>query len=296
MSESVSEVAAQGVFLSYSSRDRPTAIQLKSSLERLGVAVRIDIEALEPGTAIRDFILASIRSTSATVLVVSEASLTSDWVALEVGTSLADSELWSKREFIACYLDDGFLDPAFRLRATERIDTSLSSINQLIQEYDQKNLDSDDLNAKKSRLHRLRVGLGPLLDRLTNSSCVDLRGSLFENAVQSLARRLRTLAPGKSQAPLVQATDIESRRDEIFDLVANGDGERALKRVMDFVRDFAECKRTLREIVVVTGNYRMLGAEEDRPLREVREERTQLLSRALEMVDGVVESLTQRVA
>ena len=295
MTDVVSELPARGVFLSYSSRDRDTALRLKRGLERLGVSVRLDTESMRVGQNIRAFILESIRGTSATLLVVSEASLVSDWVGIEVSTSLVDGELWGNRSFFACYVDDGFLHPEFRLRATDAIDTRIAGIDRLLPDYGQRKLDTNDLNSEKSRLYELRNELGVTLDRLRNSLTVDIRNEQFEPGLQRLVAMLRPIAPGK-QAPLDAASDIEQRKEEIYALVANGDGDRALKRIMDFVRDFSDDKRRMLTIVVTIGNYRKLEAEQGRSLQEVRHERTEILLGALELLEQTTETLTLKVA
>jgi hypothetical protein len=285
--------------LSYSSQERQTALRLKCELERLGVAVRLDLEALQPGQGIAAFIRESIRGTTATLLLVSQASLVSDWVGLEIGTSLADITLWGKRTFVAGYLDDCFFDPEFRLRATDIIDARLKKIDDLLPDYIERKLDTNDLNAQKSRWHKLRNELGNILDFLKGSLSVDLRGEQFELGLRRLADILRRYAPGAPQA-LGAASDIEQRRDEIYDLVENAEGERALKRIMDFLRDFSGEKGCVRRITVEIGNFReiehKLEAEPNRATKELRSERTEILLRALELLDGVVESLTRKAA
>lgn len=295
MNEGITELPATGVFLSYSSRERETALKLKSSLERLGVTVRIDVEALRPGQGIRSFILESIRGTTATLLLVSQASLVSDWVALEVGTSLADIDLWGKRAFVAGYLDDGFFDPKFRLQATDTIDARLKQIEDLLPDYIQRKLDTNDLDDEKARLHKLRNELGTILSFLKNCLAVDLRGDQFENGLRRLANMLRPFAPGKPHA-LDAASDIEQRQAEIYELVENAEGDRALKRIMDFLRDFSDDKRRVQEIVIAIGNFRQLEAERNRTLKELRAERTELLRDALKMLDDVIETLTRKAA
>jgi archaellum component FlaC len=124
---------------------------------------------------------------------------------------------------------------------------------------------------------------------------VDLRGDKFETGMRQLANILRPHAPGKAQA-LDAASDIEQRRAEIYDLVANAEGDRALDRIMDFVHGFSNDERRVQDMVITRGNFRQLGAEQNRTLKEVRSERTEILKHALEVLDEVIETLTQKAA
>jgi hypothetical protein len=295
MNDVVTDIAPKGVFLSYCHRDRKTALSLKEGLEKLGVAVRLDADGMQPGQGIQQFICESIRGTVATVWLVSESSLVSEWVSIEIATTLADSDLWSKRLLVACYLDESFLEPEFRLRATTTIDGRISELDKLIPEYIQKTLDTVDINAEKSRLHELRTQLGKVLQRLRDSLCVDVREPEFAISVERLANALRPLSPGKQHVSLSAAGDVELRKQEIYDAIANSDGDRALKRLMDFVKDFSRDKRCMGKVVVIAGNYRKLESVQDRPLKEIRKEREELLYEALDLVEAIIDSLTPKV-
>jgi hypothetical protein len=287
---------ANGIFLSYSSLDREAALKLKGGLERLGIAVRLDLEAVRPGQALQSFILESIRSTGATVLVISESSLVSDWVGYEVGTTLTDRELWNQRQFIACYLDTQFLEDQFRIRATEIIDARLAELKQVSLAHLQKNLDTRDLVDKETRLMTLRVQLGPALQHLRNSLCLDLRGDQFGVTLSRLANHLRPLSSGPTQQVLRVASDLEARKNDIYELVANADGDGALKRIMDFVRDFSPDEHKQREIIFAIGEYRKLEKVEGRTLKELRLERREILNQALDLLDEILDLLTLRAA
>jgi hypothetical protein len=181
---------AASVFISYSTSDTAVAIELSETLRRHGIDVRIDRVAVRPGADLRDFIRESVRSTAATVCIVSEASLLSGWVAQETVLALAALELAEPRPFVACYLDDSFLDPGFRLKATLQIDARLGEIETLFPQYAANRLDTNDLNAEKSRLFELRNQLGAILERLRASLCRDLRPAARAATVERLVRSL----------------------------------------------------------------------------------------------------------
>jgi hypothetical protein len=149
-----------------------------------------------PGEQIRDFILKSVGSTAATVCIVSRRSLLSGWVALESLLALTVADLWGKRRFIACYVDDDFLDLAFSVKATDIIDRKIGEIDKLIAKHRAKRIDTTELNDEKSRLFRLRSGLGDVLARLRGGLCLDVRPG---KRAASVAKLIETLRPGKTE-------------------------------------------------------------------------------------------------
>ena len=186
---------AGSVFLSYNHADAKTAAALRAALEANGIPVHIDSKDMAPGEQIRAFILKSIGSTGATVCVVSRRSLLSGWVALESLLALTVEELWGKRRFIAGYLDDDFLDLGFSVEATDIIDRKLATIDKLIAKHRAKRIDTAELNDEKSRLFRLRGGLGDVLARLRGGLCLDLRPRKRSASVAKLVETLRPTAP-----------------------------------------------------------------------------------------------------
>jgi len=183
---------ASSVFLSYNHADAKTAALIRKALETNGVPVRIDSKDMDPGEQIKAFIHKSVGSTSATVCLVSRASLLSGWVALESLLALTVEELWGKRRFIPCYLDDDFLDLRFSVKATDIIDRRIAAIDKLIEKHRAKRIDTTELNDEKSRLFRLPSGLGEVLARLRGGLCLDVRP---RKRAGSLAKLVETLRP-----------------------------------------------------------------------------------------------------
>lgn len=183
--------AAGSVFLSYNHVDAKTAAALRTALEANGLAVHVDSKDMAAGEQIRGFILKSVGSTSATVCVVSRASLLSGWVAMESLLALTVEELWGQRRFIACYLDDDFLDLGFSVKATDIIDRKIGQIDKLIAKHRAKRIDTTELNDQKSRLFRLRSGLGEVLARLRGGLCLDMRPGKRAASVAKLVETLR---------------------------------------------------------------------------------------------------------
>ena len=174
------------VFISYSHHDREIALKLKSALEGYGINVRIDSETMQVGENIQGFIERSVRDTAVTILVVSNHSLLSPWVTMETLTTLSHEKFKQDKQFIACYVDDDFFQPRYRLDATKNIDARIKAIDDLIPEYIENKMDTNDLNQEKSRLFDLRNRLGEILLRLKESLTVDIRESNFDESLKQI--------------------------------------------------------------------------------------------------------------
>lgn len=167
------------LFISYNHADAQAAQALMGALQAAGMRVIIDSETMAPGGDIGGFVRRSVASSRATLCLVSERSLLSGWVAQETLLALASDELHasgaSMREFIALWLDDGFLAPQARLKLTETIDARLAELQGLRRRQEDLQLDTVDLDSDLARLHALRHGLGRILQRLRGTLALDWR-------------------------------------------------------------------------------------------------------------------------
>lgn len=179
------------VFISYNHSDGAIADKLKASLEKNGIAVRIDKAVMEAGANIQEFIESSIRDTGVTLSIVSNRSLLSAWVALESIDSFYHEKFTGNKKFIACYVDDDFFRTDFRLNATKQIDVKIEEINNLIPEYIVQKIDTNDLDSQKARLYKLRNNLGDILLRLRDSLCVDIRQDKFDENVAKIVAAIK---------------------------------------------------------------------------------------------------------
>jgi hypothetical protein len=178
------------VFVSYSSHDREVAERVRRFLADRGIRVEIDSQAIAPGENIESFIRRSVRDADITLSVVSEHSLRSDWVAMESVYAFYFEAQVERKKYIACYLDDRFLDLDFRLMATCDIDKSIAEIDVLIPEYNARKIDTVDLNQRKSRLYTLRNHLGDILGRLRGTLCLDIRDDRFSASMERVAQEI----------------------------------------------------------------------------------------------------------
>jgi hypothetical protein len=178
------------VFLSYNHADKDAVARLHETLKRQGIPVLIDSEWMVPGERIEAFIERALQRAGTVVSVVSRRSLLSAWVALETVHAL-ERNRWTGRQFIACYLDDDFTDPACRVRLTDAIDQRLQHIQDLLAEHAGRRLDTRDLDEEKTRLYDLRNHLGVILAALKDSLCLDLRDPTFDESAKRLIAAIR---------------------------------------------------------------------------------------------------------
>lgn len=180
------------VFISYSHSDADHAQRVQRLLENHSVEVIIDAKNMTPGERITDFIRRSLSDSDAVVSIVSDRSLLSAWVAMETIQALQRNNWAKDKQFIACYLDDGFFQDDYRLEATRRIDERLERIEELLRHYTAERLDPVDLNDEKTRLYELRNNLGLILAALKNSLSLDLRDERFEESGRRLVAAVRS--------------------------------------------------------------------------------------------------------
>jgi hypothetical protein len=186
-------MTAKKVFISYNHEDSPVADKLKSALEAKGFLVTIDREAMRAGASIQEFIENSIRDADVTLSIVSNRSLLSAWVALESITTLYREKLEREKRFIACFIDDDFFKPDFRLKATRQINARIEELDKLLPEYIAEKIDTNDLNSQKSRLIKLRNELGDILLKLRDSLTLDIRDSEFDKSLARIVQSIEEL-------------------------------------------------------------------------------------------------------
>lgn len=180
------------VFVSYNHSDADHAQRVQRLLEKHAVDVIIDVQDMTPGERIPDFIRRSLSDSDAVVSIVSDRSLLSAWVAMETIQALQSNNWMKDKQFIACYLDDGFFQDEYRLEATRRIDERLNQIEQLLRQYTAERLDPVDLNDEKTRLYELRNNLGLILATLKNSLCLDVRDERFDESGRRLVAAVQS--------------------------------------------------------------------------------------------------------
>ena len=89
---------------------------------------------------------------------------------------------------------------------------------------------------------------------------------------------------------MVASNDIVQRYEEIQLLIADDKIPEAVKRTMDFIRDFSDDKDNVNEVIVISASYTRLEKAERRGVLtfdQAEPQRNKLLYQMLALVDGV---------
>ncbi len=175
------------VFISYNHKDQAIAFKIKERLEKAGIKVIIDAEAMKTGESISQFIKNCIKDSNITLSLVSTNSLLSAWVAMETIYTMVDVDLRNKY-FVPCTIDKDFFDLSFRRTALTTIDTRINNLNEEIKFSLENNWGIEDLQDERTRNQKLRAELPTIIGQLKNSLCVDLSESNFENGIEKVIK------------------------------------------------------------------------------------------------------------
>lgn len=179
------------IFISYNHRDQQTALRIKDNLISNGVNVTIDIEKMKPGQGIEPFIIESIRSTDATLFLISRNSLLSSWVAMEFIISNID-ELLRSRKIIPCYIDNDFFHHSFTLTAIEKIDQQILEIDNLMQSAISKGYGIEDVQNERTRLNQHKSYLPRIIQKFRETLCINLTPDDFHQGMEKILSELKT--------------------------------------------------------------------------------------------------------
>ncbi|RRS33347.1 MAG: hypothetical protein OI74_08120 [Gammaproteobacteria bacterium (ex Lamellibrachia satsuma)] len=91
---------------------------------------------------------------------------------------------------------------------------------------------------------------------------------------------------------MASTNDLSQRHQQIQLLFADDNISEAIKRLMDFVRDFSRDNADdLNEVIVISASYNRLNKAERRgttAFDEIEQRRNKLLYQALALMDGVI--------
>ena len=98
---------------------------------------------------------------------------------------------------------------------------------------------------------------------------------------------------------MIEPNDIGKRSQEIHLLVAEDNVPQAVKRLMDFIRDFSEDNERLKEVTVISASYHRLEKLERRgtlSFEKTEQQRNTILFRMLDLLHSVQEQLAYKIA
>lgn len=179
------------VFISYSSKDDERAMDLLKRLEAEGIEVWIDEKSIETGSplddAIRDFII----DCDYTVVLISKNSLKSNWVNQEIVQTLQTERVQRRRKLLPILFDKNFLEDDFQIELVGRVSQELRELSEKIMRLDGMASDSQNLNQKKSRLHKYKANLDQVFNYLNNTNVKPAEGENWDACIAELVRIIK---------------------------------------------------------------------------------------------------------
>jgi hypothetical protein len=275
-------------FLSYAHADSEIAFAFREALSACGLEVIIDTKNLALGEDLVNFARSSVRRADATICVISTASLSSAWVIFEAVSALQSEHVDPSRRLIACAIDQDFLQPEFRLTLTTALDEKLLRLDELLLRYVEQRLATIDISAERDRLIQMRSDLGDVLARLKNSLTLTLTREGLTWCAQAAAdyiRQLKGLAPFR-----IDPRDIGARAEELRRFLWDGRTDDALDRMLDFVVEFSDLPKKLRDATLISNSLRRIEqAETEKRVRfsAAEKQRQPLIYKLLELIDQI---------
>jgi hypothetical protein len=275
-------------FLSYAHTDSDIAGAFREALGACGLEVIIDTKNHAPGEDLVEFARSSVRRADATICVISTASLSSAWVVFEAVSALQSEHVEPSRRLVACALDQAFLQPEFRLTLTATLDERLVRLDELLPRYVEQRLATTDISAERDRLIQMRSNLGDVLARLKNSLTLDLTRERLAECAQRAAdyiRELKGLAPSR-----IDPRDNRARAEELRRFMWDGRTDDALDRMLDFVVEFTDLPKKLRDATLIANSLRRIEqaeAEKRVSFSSAEKQRQPLIYKLLELIDDI---------
>lgn len=182
--------STRNVFISYNHRDVETANQMRDFLEKNGISVTIDSQAMKAGEDIKQFIDRSIRDSDVTLSLVSQNSLLSAWVGMETVNTLAGEGIAGKK-FIPVSIQSEFFDPEFVPTAINTIDERLGEIKEQMIKRISADIGIEDLQNDRTRYNRLRTELPSIVGTLKARLTIDISGEKFGPGMKRVLETLK---------------------------------------------------------------------------------------------------------
>jgi hypothetical protein len=179
-------------FISYNHADEKKVSLLKVKLEAAGITVILDSASMQAGTAIDDFITASIKKANAIVSVVSKNSLTSGWVGVETINAMFIKKYFPEKKFIPCNIDNAFLEDDFDTFAKNKINRRIDALKKKAVARTKRGERFNDFDDEWNRLESLRAALSNILQHLKNELCVDIKGRNLHKNFHKILEAIRT--------------------------------------------------------------------------------------------------------
>jgi hypothetical protein len=204
-----------------------------------------------------------------------------------------------KRDGIECFFDEVSLAPGanFVLGISEAIDECNYLVIVMSRAYfaarfapiEWAAVLADDPANERGRLVPLLLEDCQLPALIKPLSYIDVRST--EKLDQNYPRIWQRIA---RSAP----NDIEQRSREIDDLIEQGKADQAMKRLLDFARDFAKQQQRaiINKLTAIKGELERIKQESNTSLRERSSATIYLVESGLNVRDGIIDTLSLEVA
>ena len=174
----VTDSRKTSAFISYNHRDSLAMQAVRNYLERNGVDVMVDQQDMRAGEEIESFINRAFDNNRFVLSIVSENSLRSGWVSVELNTAVVLNNRTSK--WIPLSLDKSVFDHDFYLRATAEIEKEYEKRSAEMIDALQKKISIIHMQEEMARLEKLKANLGNTLAELRRVLIVDISGTFFD--------------------------------------------------------------------------------------------------------------------
>jgi hypothetical protein len=200
-----------------------------------------------------------------------------------------------KRDGIECFFDEASLAPGanFVLRISEAIGECNYLVMVISRAYfsgrfapiEWAAVLADDPTNERGRLVPLLLEDCEVSALIKPLNYIDVRSAeKFEQNYPRIWQRIGRLEPN----------DIEQRSKEIDDLYDQDRGEQAIKRLLDFARDFAKQREIVNKLTAIKWELEHIKKESDASTRSIA--RINLITLALNLRDGIINTLSLDVA
>lgn len=182
--------SSRKVFISYSHADRQTADAVVDHLKKNNIQPAIDKELLKAGENIEAFAARCIQENAFVLFLVSENSLLSGWVGLEILISEVGKKLIGT-QILPAALDNTWYDSSKITDLYRKLDAQIKSLEKERKERIKINAPVVDIDEKLKRLKNHFNNLASFCNDLASVLTVDLSASSFDDGMEQLLEVIR---------------------------------------------------------------------------------------------------------
>lgn len=180
--------ARKKVFISYNHKNGDVMERVKAALEAQNIAVHVDVEDMQAGTPIQEFIDNAFKTSDMVLSVISRQSLMSGWVNKELNVAKVLKTLQSA--WIPVSIDDAIFNPDFIFEAYAEIDQKREQMRERLQKALDADMDLAAFTAELKRQQDLKNSLSDTIAELKNILVIDITGDQFEAGMRRVLQKI----------------------------------------------------------------------------------------------------------